>query len=361
MRIAMLADAGSVHTVRWVQGLARAGLSVAVWSDRAPRETLPGAVFPIPVAGRGRWNVPAIARQVRRELDAFRPDVVHAHYVSRYGLYGALAGRRPLVLSAWGADVEVFPQRHPWLNARLLKWILAQADRITASSAYLAGVTQAYTDQPITVIPFGIDLARFTPRPPGTGVLRWMTNKALEPVYGLDLIVEAWAQVPRTLAWTGRVLGEGSELARLQRLISRCGLADRIAFSGRVSTDALPDALAWADVGLYPSRRESFGVAPLEMMALGRAVVAHDVGGLSEVVAPGRSGILVTANDVQAWATVLADACRNPDGLREMGKFGPGWVAERYNFAENLSQMIEVYQRAVAGTRSRKGKNQDGS
>ena len=350
MRIALLADAASIHTQRWVWALANAGVTAEVWSERPwPKSSNAAPVHAIPPGVRGRLNVLRVARVLHRQLNAFHPDVVHAHYVSRYGLYAALLPHRPRVMSVWGADVEVFPHGMGGMNRYLLQYILSRADAITTSSRYLKFVTARYARHTsIDVIPFGIDRTVFSPRNAGSGSLRWIINKALEPVYGIDVVLEAWSQVPREYRWEGRLLGEGSDRPRLMQLVKQRGLTDRVSFLGRVAPDQLPEVLAWADVGLYPSHRESFGVAPLEMQALGRAVIAHQIGGLPEVINAGVTGILMPINEVNAWRKVFMDAVTNPEKIRQMGQKGPQWVAQHYDFTQNLQAMLALYHSQIA-------------
>jgi glycosyltransferase involved in cell wall biosynthesis len=350
MRIALLADAASIHTQRWAQGLARRGFTVAIWSERAWDEATQWgiAVHRLPgVPSRLSWW--EVARWLGQELKRYAPAIVHAHYVSRYGLYGALARVRPLVLSVWGADVEVFPRHRPWLTRPLLRYLWSQAQAITASSRYLAGVVRDLGAPAVTVIPFGIDRRRFMPRPPNRPQtpLRFVVNKALEPVYGIDFLLEVLAELAPELPWEGRILGGGSQREALVDLCRRLGLSDRIAWLGHVAASDLPDTLAWADLGLYPSWRESFGVAPLEMMALGRAAAGHRVGGLPEVIAEGQTGWLVAPGDRRAWVSLLTELAQAPDRVRQMGARGPEWVASRYDFEQSLDAMTALYRQVT--------------
>lgn len=339
MRVAVLADAASVHTQRWVRALVARRIDLAIWSERAWPEA-PVPVHPIAARGRQIWRQAGLVGEAVR---GYRPDVVHAHYVSRYGLYAALAGLAPRVLSVWGADVEVFPEAHGGLNRYLLRWIFRHADAVTASSRYLAEVTARYTRKTVSVIPFGIDRDRFVAAPPNNGPLRWIINKALEPVYGIDWLLPLWAEIEGP--WHGRILGDGAQRDQLARWIDQHHLGDRIELMGRINPEDLPVQLAWADVGLYPSRRESFGVAPLEMQAVGRAVVANRLGGLPEVVSEGVSGWLIDPGDREGWAACLREAVKNPGMVRERGTEGPAFVRAAYDFERNVDAMLNVYER----------------
>lgn len=349
MRVAIVADAGSVHTQRWVIALAAHGVEVEVFSERR-WDGSPVPIHYLPKSRRGRLQIPWAVSLLQRRFANLRPHIVHAHYASHFGLYGALSKAQPLVVSVWGADVEVFGERHRWVNARVLRYIFNQARAITASSHYLASVTQRYTSKPIAVIPFGIDVQKFRPYPENRGSeLRWMVNKALDPVYGIDIILKAFSVLDARglTTWRGRILGAGRDHDRLVKQSVALGVSDRVEFLGHIASPSLPENLAWADVGLYASHRESFGVAPLEMMALGRAVVAHSIGGLTEVVSEGHTGILVTNNVPLVWADTLAPLVANPKTIRKLGTNGPQWVASRYNFHDNVEQMLAVYRQYV--------------
>ncbi len=346
MQIAMIADAGSVHTRRWALGLRQLGHRVHIWSERPWDDFDDGSVHRLPRAQRLRRDVPGAVRQIRQEVRAFNPDVVHAHYLSHYGLLAALAGIGPLVISVWGADIECFPERYGFLSRRVIRWILARAQAITCSSGYLRTITERYTAQAIRVIPFGIDLHAFRAQNQNHGPVRLIINKALEPVYGIDIILSALKEVQGS--YTLRILGDGTQKPALQKLAAACHLDQRVQWVGRVDPAALPAALAWADVGLYASRRESFGVAPLEMMALGRSAVAHRLGGLSEVICDNVTGVLIEPGNVALWHQVLQSLVNDPEPIRELGINGPPWVASRYNFAENLKSMVDLYEQTIS-------------
>ncbi len=345
MRIAMIADAGSVHTKRWAEGLAAKGHVIHLWSPRPWDHFDEGQVYLLPSPLTFKRDVPKAVRQLRREVKRFGPDVVHAHYISHYGLLAALAKLSPLVLSIWGADIECFPRRYGMLTSNLTRWILAQATAVTCSSAYLGQRSALYTPRPIHIIPFGIDLTRFCPQPPNNGPLRFVINKALEDVYGIDLILEALREVKGP--YSGRILGEGSRKKVLKDMAATYGLNGRIEWMGKIEPEKLPGTLAWADVGFYASRRESFGVAPLEMMALGRTAIAHRLGGLTEVIREKETGLFVEPMDIEAWRQVIQWAVDHPDIIREMGVLGPSWVASRFNFHDNLTAMITLYEQVA--------------
>ena len=111
-RIALLADAGSVHTVRWARGLADRGHDVHVVSLHEPSPDLTGVpVHRLSASAPQGYFLGAHA--VRQRLRALGSVILHAHYATGYGTLGRLAGHHPFVLSVWGSDVLSFPDRSP--------------------------------------------------------------------------------------------------------------------------------------------------------------------------------------------------------------------------------------------------------
>lgn len=109
----------------------------------------------------------------------------------------------------------------------------------------------------------------------------------------------------------GDILGtEGLYAAGLEALADELGIADRVVFTGHQA-----DVYAWIDaldVLAHPAGREPFGLVLVEAMALGKPVVAVDHAGPSEIVEHGRSGLLVPADDVDAFATAILRALTDP-------------------------------------------------
>src|SRR5205814_6004151 len=109
---------------------------VRLWSlERGPAglavEPLPAA----PLPGFVRYAL--AAGSLRRALAGFAPDLVDAHYVPNYGLLGALSGRRPLAVTAWGSDLLIAARRDPLQRARA-RFVLGRADLVLADAENLA-------------------------------------------------------------------------------------------------------------------------------------------------------------------------------------------------------------------------------
>ena len=114
--------------------------------------------------------------------------------------------------------------------------------------------------------------------------------------------------------------------------------SDQVRFLGQ-RTDVGGSARA-SDVFMLPSRHEGLGVAALEAMAAGRAVVATRVGGLADAVVHGRTGLLVPPEDPAQLATALARLLRDPELRARLAAEGPARIAEGYR----ADDLVEAYE-----------------
>lgn len=347
--VLQIADAGSIHTVRWVNAIAARGWDVHLLSIRPPREPLAPGV----TVHAAPWRAPAgyflNAPFVRRTAAAVRPDLVHAHYVSGYGTLAALADRHPLILSAWGSDVYEFPAASP-LHAWLVRRNLGKADLVLSTSEAMARQTRRYTDRRIEVTPFGIDLQQFRPRAvaspftPGDVVIG--TVKTLAEVYGIEFLIRAFAQVRAlrpALPLKLLLVGEGPQRAMLQRLVEELGIAPVTFFAGRVEHARVADWHNMLSVSVAVSLRESFGVAVLEASACEKPVVVSSAGGLPEVVEHGVTGLVVPPGDVARTAAAIDTLVTDPALRVRMGSAGRERVARLYEWERCVDRMIELY------------------
>ena len=361
-RILFLSDVNSAHTRKWAESLAKKGFEIGVfslspctsdWFESFSNITVFSSVKLTPEQFiASDFSKVAYFKELRALKDiirTFKPDIVHAHYATSYGLLGVLTKFKPLIISLWGSDIFDFP-RKSFLHRAVLKYNLKMADRVLSTSYVMAKETTKYTDRPVLVTPFGIDMQLFKPKPVNSLFAKDNivvgTVKVLDEVYGIDYLIKAFKIVKdRHPAMPLKLLivGRGQQAEDLKKLTVQLGLENDTVFTGFVNHALVPDYHNMIDISCFLSNSESFGVAVLEASSCEKPVVVTNVGGLPEVVDEGSTGFIVPARDEQAAAAAIEKLIRGP-GLRlEMGKKGREKVSRLYDWDKNLEEIIKIY------------------
>jgi glycosyltransferase involved in cell wall biosynthesis len=150
------------------------------------------------------------------------------------------------------------------------------------------------------------------------------------------------------------IVGDGPERARIESRVREQGLDGRVAVRGRVSEAELQAAYAAADAFVLPAvmdRRgdtEGLGVVLLEAMNHRVPVIASAIGGITDIVEDGVSGLLVPPGDATALAAALERLARVPDLSVSLGDAGYRRLHERFSWEAISRRWVEVYNAAVA-------------
>ncbi|MEQ1729706.1 MAG: glycosyltransferase [Vicinamibacterales bacterium] len=198
----------------------------------------------------------------------------------------------------------------------------------------------------ISVIPNGLDLGRFHPRPGGAASRTVAMVANLRPGKGHDTLVDAAALVlSRFPDARFELIGGGTERAALEARAAERGVAHAVAFLGHI--EDVPARLAQAAVFTLPSESEAFPNAVLEAMACGLPVVASAVGGIREVVQHGETGFLVSPRDPQALADRICGLFTQPTMATAWGARGRAIVEARYSFDRMVGSFTTLYDQAL--------------
>jgi glycosyltransferase involved in cell wall biosynthesis len=350
VKIATLANASVIHTRRWVEHFRARGHDVRLWSlEPGPAALLAQRLPRFPLPGFARY--PLAAPALRRAFASFQPDVVDAHYVPNYGVLGALAGRRPLVISAWGSDLLVAGRRDPLQRARA-RFAMRRADAVLVDAANLGAAALALgaPRERLHVVPWGVDRGRFHPaaaREPGLLV----SARMHEPIYDLETIIAGTAPVLERRPEARLVIaGEGSLRRGLEALAARRLPAGRYTFVGRLEPVELAALLARAELYLSASLSDSTSVSLLEAMACGAVPVVSDIDGNREWVGEGDGARLFPAGDPEALARAALGALDDASWMAAARERNRRVIETRGDWNVNLASIEALFERLAAGT-----------
>jgi len=310
-----------------VEALRRRGVDVEVVSPASFRHF--GIAYGDGIAAnvrRAPWRLllipvflASLARAARRA--ARGADIVHAHWLPT-ALAGIVTGK-PLVVQVWGTDVEL-ARRARWLFRPLLR----RAGVVVAASQALAEAVRELGATDVRVVPAGVEI------PPEVGVPddppHVLFAGRLSAEKGILELIEATRGLPRVIVGDGPLRGRVSEAV------------------GFVPPGEIGSFLERAAVVACPSRREGYGVLARQAMAYGRPVVATSVGGLSEAVEDGKTGLIVPVGDAASLRSAIERLLSDGRLRTRLGDAARQRAIDLFGVDAAAGVLCAVYEEALA-------------
>lgn len=360
MRILLLSNPNSVHTIKWAKSLAENNINIIIFGlgdltvyDYKKYPNIKVIILNEKITrDEGAFSKLRYLKalpKIKNIIKEFKPDIVHAHYASSYGLLGALSGFAPFILSVWGSDVFTFPDKS-FLHKLILEYNLKKADKILSTSHVMAKETKLYTSKDVEVTPFGIDMEQFKPMETESLFdkedIVIGTVKTLEEKYGIEYLIKAFKVVSdkyQKLPLKLLIVGGGSLEKELKQLTKDLNIENKTIFTGKVPFEDVPRYHNMLSVSVSVSNSESFGVAIIEASACAKPVVVSNVGGLPEVVEDGITGFVVPPRDEKETAKAIEKLILDEELRTIVGNRGRERVKKLYNWNVNVAQMIGIY------------------
>ena len=250
----------------------------------------------------------------------------------------------PAIVNYRGGQADEFFTAAP----RHVRRSLACATQLVTPSAFLVRVFARHGLK-ADVIPNIIDLSRFAPRPwhAAGAEPHLIVTRNLEAIYDIPTALRAFARVLAQRPGARlTVAGSGPELATLQGLAAELGVARAVSFAGRIDNADIAALYAGADIVLNPSTADNMPISILEALASGVPVVSTDAGGIPDLVADGRTALLVPVRDPAAMAQAALSLLDDAALARRIRDAGLNEVA-RYAWPRVRELWLAAYRRAA--------------
>lgn len=289
-------------------------------------------------------------------------QIIHAHWVLPNGLVGAWLCKLlgiPLAISLHGSDI--FVARRNRAFGAVAGWVFRRAAVVTACSEDLlqAAISLGAAPESVHLIAWGADPTRFSPavRPLDRALFDLTKEDTvlvclgrIVPKKGFDVLLHALPALLDSHPELQLVIGgDGDQRERLAELAVELGISKQIRLPGRISWEDVPAFLAMGDLFVLPSVRDAAGnvdglpTVLLEAMALGKPVVATQIGGVPLVIEHGENGILCPPGNTSALEEAIAMLLENPSLQHKISQAARTSVEERFNWLEVAKQFEKLF------------------
>lgn len=284
------------------------------------------------------WLSLDAARELKYEYSLPMLATVHA---TEWGRHGGITG---------GTSRYIHEQEY---------WLTYEAWRIIVCSEFMKSEVNHYFNAPfdkIDVIYNGVDASKFEfewpPREradhraklalPEEKIVLYVGRFVREK--GIQILLNAASVILAQESQTKFLIVGGGNRERFERFVQWAGLEDKVLFTGFMANRSLHQLYRVADVAVFPSLYEPFGIVALEGMAAGAPVVASDAGGLREVVQHDVTGTLSFANNPESLAWAILRVLRDPERAHRLGENARVRLHRDFDWARLADQTIAVYE-----------------
>ncbi len=361
MKILFLSDAKSYHTKRWVDYFVDRGHQCFLVSlekgipTQAEEFFINCKIFP------SFLKYPLSVRKVKKIAEKIKPDLINAHFVPGYGLVGALLGQNPLVVSTWGSDILISPQKS-FLHKLRAKYILKKADLVTTDAKILtkAILNLGIEGKKVVENPMGVDKSLvfeyekrrfdFSYREEKKNFVI-LSNRRLEPVYDVIALLKTVPLVIKQAQKTVKfvIVGEGSKKHRLIKFTRDLNVEKYVEFKGELSRKDLIECYKNSDIYISTSLSDSTSVSLLEAMALGLIPIVTGIPGNREWIEDKKNGFLFPISDHQALAKQIIYAINEFTDWIDFREKNVSLIKKKAIWEDNMKVVEREFLRLLGG------------
>lgn len=310
--------------------------------------------------GRGlRWPVAALLLPpyIKRLYERPGFDLLRAHSLRFIGPAALIARRR------YRLDVPIVAHHHhldpSWLNPVIEARVMRAVERVVVGSEFATRQAAAELDvarEKFAVVPYGVD-RRFQRAPKPEPLVRRYGLEGrpvalflggLKERKNLFVLLDVWRDVTRARP-DARLLvaGSGPLLEPLRRRAATLGLGGAVVFAGYVPERDKVAYYNLADLLLFPSSMEGFGLTVAEAMSCELPVVVSNRGSLPELVVDGEGGFLVDPSDREAFVRKALLLCADPMLRRKLGAASAERVDRRFRWDHCAATTARIYEEVL--------------
>jgi glycosyltransferase involved in cell wall biosynthesis len=291
---------------------------------------------------------------IKKLVKKIKPDLIHAHFIAKYGFHLLGLNVHPSVVSAWGDDILILPKKS-WLIHKYTKKVLTSVDLVYAVSHNIGDHIRTDFNIPpnkIRYLPFGIDTDLFAPildkKEYNRTTIEIFSNRGFFPVYDTETLVRGFALAyQRNSSLHLTLKGDGPDEQKIEGLVSSLGISDVVSFREKTQYNEVPKDYRNADIFITTSRSDGTPVSILEAMASGLPCIATSVGGIPEWIDDQKSGLLIPPGSSENVAESILKLAQDPALCTRLGIAARKTIVERGQWNTLMAQAEKDYQALI--------------
>jgi glycosyltransferase involved in cell wall biosynthesis len=344
MRICYIANSASSHTEKWVSCFVNLGYEVHVISHSDNK--LKGAT--VHYINYSIKNFIFKVKEVHKLIKEINPDILHAHQANTCGLYAVTYNAKNTIVSAWGSDVLLSPERS-LIMKKIVKYVLKKATFITSDSYYMSEkiIELGGNKEKIFTFPMGIEDDLEGTRHEydvNDSTLRIISTRRLEALYNIDIVIKGFHEALKEnhrLSLT--IAADGTDSLRLKELVKDLSIADKVNFTGRYDLKQLGNMLSEHDVFISIPKSDSTSVSLLEAMYCGVFSVVCDLPANKEWIVNGDNGLIIPQCDPQKVKEAILWCSKEKQHMKNVSQKNIDIINQRALWKNNSKIVDDLY------------------
>lgn len=346
MKICYIANASSPHTWKWANYFIGRGDDVHIISHE-PYDLKGATVHYIDFSLKGFFKYKKI---VHNKIDEIAPDVLHAHQYNDCALYGVTYKKLPAIVSAWGSDILLTPEKNIILKL-IVKYTIKNSRIITSDALDVTEKIIEFGGNPdnIYTFPMGIEseiLDYKNSIDVNNKELTILSNRRLEKLYNIDILIKGFKLALEKNSNINLIIAAtGTEEEALKELSKTLGLDNNIKFTGRYNQEELGGMLKKSDVFISIPNSDATSVSLLEAMGCGLYPVLCDLPANREWIEDGENGMIInniTEDDVK---DAILKCTSNKQYMKTQSKVNIDIIKEKALWKNNIKVVEDLYEK----------------
>jgi len=347
LRILLVTDASSIHSIRWYEALENLGHEIHIASFNRPMKEI-AHFHRLSTFWASKFGYFLSIVVLKKLINEIKPDIVHAHHLTSYGLIAVASGFKPVIVTAWGSDVLI----QPWKSI-LIRWntrrVINSADAITIVAEHMrpSVIKLGGKEVKVKTIPFGVDLNTFFPQETiqkSSDIPIIISTRNFSPVYDIPTVITALSFLQeRNIAFKAILTGDGPQRNEIYNLISKFKLGSLVEIKGHVSQIELSELLKKSQLFITSSLSDGNNISLNEAMATGCFPIASDIPANRQWIENLKNGLLFQVKNPIELANCIELALNNQILITKAFTINQKIVKLKANWHTNVNSMNDLY------------------